>query len=346
MRQFGTLVLACCVLLLTMTACQSTAGRPLNKDAGFREDEAISVRHKYAAYISLDAYMEQPLQKVLDYYFDKFGSENELVMKENDHIYTGTMLEIKEGYKVKDWGRLAMEEPPIAGVDDAVISLYPKLRQLMETMEEADSYYKLKSYVDDDLAKGRTLHEQIYILSQEVNDSRNKFVATLERELAEYRQLELEYMQMNDFMIQQTALEFVVAAEDIGTYLKQHGASADNLAELDLQEYKVLYDRMVASLENYLSYCDDRERIKQEGLESYDHNVNYLKHTIMHVKASATDLLMRLQDAKQDVHQGTNKEQAGVAYTFDKYDKEGTPKYYLSALSKLKLEYSNFMLSY
>lgn len=283
---------------------------------------------KYAGYSALDIYIHGEIADVLERYGERFGHKEKFALRKEAHLEWGVNLELKESYKLAEYTELAAKQPALPEVDDAVTKLAPKLEDLVKTLGEIDTYYRLKFYVDDNFAKGKTLHEQLQVLLKDWEPLAEDFTVNLHQLLMKQRELDLADFKANDQMIRYHALASIMAAEAIEDELIRQGVTSETLNGLDAASYRVLYDRLTEEVAQYIALADDPERVKQEGLETYNSYGNMLKHKTMLVKASATDLLQRAEQSR----------------TFDEHNKDGTPKDYKKKLQEAILEYYVFVI--
>lgn len=282
---------------------------------------------KYAGYSALDIYIHGQVADVLERYGERFGHKGKFALQKEAHLDRGVNLELKETYKLAEYTEMADKQPALPDVDDAVTKLTPKLEDLVKTLGEIDNYYRFRFYVDDDFAKGKTLHEQLMVLLKEWEPLAEDFTVTLHQSLMTQRELDLADFKANDQMIRFHALESIMAAEAIEDELIRQDVTSEALNGLDVASYRVVYDRLTEEVAQYIALADDPEQVKREGLDTYNLNGNMLKQKIMLVKASATDLLQRAEQSR----------------TFDEYNKDGTPEDYKKKLQEAILEYHVFV---
>ncbi|WP_120464671.1 DUF3829 domain-containing protein [Paenibacillus aceti] len=128
-------------------------------------------------------------------------------------------------------------------------------------------------------------------------------------------------------MIRFHALRAIMAAEAMEEELIRQDVTLETLNELDVASYRVMYDQLTKEVAEYIAVADDPTRVEGEELGSYNLYGNMLKQKIMLVKASATDLLQRVEQSR----------------TFNEYNKDGTPKDYKQKLQEAVLEYYAFV---
>ena len=324
------------LLAILLSSCRlplEKAKTPLSGGSGQAvsaqgESRMEATLRKYAGYSALDIYIHSQIADVLERYGERFGNTETFDLRKEADLDRGVNLELKETNKLVEYTELTDKQPALPEVDNAVTKLAPKLEDLVKTLGEIDTYYRFRFYVDDDFTKGKALHGQLQALLKEWEPLAEDFTVILHQSLMKQRELELADYKANDQMIRYHALESIIAAEAIDDELTKQGMTSETLNGLDVASYKGLYDRLTEKVAQYIAMADDPERVNREGLDDYNLYGNMLKHKIMLVKASATDLLQRIEQSR----------------TFNEYNKDGTPKDYKKKLQEAILEYYVFVL--
>lgn len=321
------LLLSSCSLPLDKSKITLPVGSEQVVTAEEKFDAEAKVR-KYAGYSALDIYIHGQVADVLERYGERFGHKKTLDLQKGAQLDRGMNLELKETYKLAEYMEMTDKQPALPEVDDAVTKLAPTLNDLVKTLGEIDTYYRFRFYFDDDLAKGKTLHEQLQVLLKEWESLAEGFTVVLHQSLMKQRELDLADFKANDQMIRYHALKSIMAAEAIEDELTRQSVTTETLDGLDIAAYRGLYDRLTEEVAGYIGVAEDPERAKQEELDSNNLYGYMLKQKIMLVKASATDLLQRAEQSR----------------TFSDYNKDGTPKDYKKKLQEAVLEYYVFVI--
>ncbi|GAA0373781.1 DUF3829 domain-containing protein [Paenibacillus motobuensis] len=321
------LLLSSCRLPLEKSKITLSGGSEQAVSAQENSGAEATVR-KYAGYIALDIYIHGQVADVLERYGERFGHKETLDLQKEAHLDRGVNLELTEANKLAEYMELTDKQPALPEVDDAVTKLAPTLEGLVKTLGEIDTYYRFRFYVDDDLAKGKTLHEQLQVLLEEWEPLVEGFTVGLHQSLMKQRELDLADFKANNQMIRYHALKSIMAAEAIEDELTRQSVTTETLDRLDIAAYRGLYDRLTEEVAGYIAAAEDPEQVKQEELDSNNLYGYMLKQKIMLVKASATDLLQRAEQSR----------------TFSDYNKDGTPKDYKKKLQEAVLEYYVFVI--
>ncbi|WFD10928.1 YiiG family protein [Tepidibacter hydrothermalis] len=291
------------------------------KKNSISNDSESLENQKYTAYISLNNFITRNLEKSLDYYFDKFGDTEEIKVDKNSNLQNGILLQLNKK-ELEENLKYASKNPSLDKIDKCVKELDPKLKELIDLIDEADSYYKLKSYMDDDFVKGKSLHKKICLQYNEVKPLAKKFSSEFESAFLKKSNKDLENFKKNDYMIRYYALSVILRAKDLETELNDQGITCENVSDLDVDKFKEKYNLLVEDTNKFLDYSKDAERIKKEKLDPNFEYANVFKYRITDVKAAATDILIRSQKENKN-----------------NISKDGTPENYTDTIKDAVSEY-------
>jgi len=258
---------------------------------------------KYNSYITLSNYMTGWLDQALTIYFKEFGIEDEIKIDKNfDGFQTYPIL---QGHKddVEKCIEYASKKPSFGPTDDSIKALCPKIKQLMDTLNEIQNYYSTKSFVDDDFAKGKELHKKLCT-------QYNEYVTLAETFFSEFAVItenknkeDLENLKKSDHMIRYYAMSIVMRAKDIQTLFYEAEVYDTNILDANADKYKEKYDLLTADINNFIECSNDEKRMKREGLKG-NAFVGNLKGDVEKLKVTATDIMEILKN--KDVNGGIN----------------------------------------
>lgn len=293
-----------------------------NLKEGFSEKDEIEGKEdeKYESYIVLNNFIIAELKESLDYYFGWFGFSENMKVDEKSNLFKGVFMNFdKEQIELSlKWHS---KKPFLNGVDDNVKNLHAKLEKIIDLLDQVDTYFKLKGYVDDDFAKGKELHREIYLQYNEFKPLAEKFVNNFNKVLHEKRIKDLKYFKEQNSMIRYYALSCIIKAEELKDTFYKRGINSSNMHNLDMEEFKERYGFLVKDINKFLEYSEDEDRIKGEGLEDNSMDLDVLRSRIIDMKAATTDILVRAKQEKDiDNEQKT--------YKIHESSNRGTLKYY------------------
>ncbi|BDR70372.1 hypothetical protein K144313037_17840 [Clostridium tetani] len=285
-----------------------------------KEKEYEKYNEKYEAYATLDTFITGKLQESLDYYFVKFGYTEKFEVNKNDYLYNGILLEFNKNELEKAFSYYSMK-PNFHKVDNSLKKLHPEFKELIEFLSDADTYYKLKSYVDDDFVKGKELHKKICSQYTKVKPLKKDFSTHFGDFFIEDSKEKLEEFKKNDFMIKYYALSSLLKAKDLEIELQRQKVAKGNMESLDIRKFKEKYNLLVADMNKFLEYSKDSNRIKKENIDQA------FPYAIMDVKSSATDILTKVEGKDSYRNFGYSKNQEGTTEYFSNKIKEAILQY-------------------
>ncbi|MEI7025545.1 DUF3829 domain-containing protein [Paenibacillus sp. y28] len=335
MKRLKSWLRACSLLLIISFLCAGLAScvsPKLQKAIPMTDNEQL-LRQKIGAYTALAVFMKGKQNDLLEYYFLHFGAAEPLAVdSKSSKLMTGIFLEFKNKKEIDPYFGYADKQPALDEADRTLKELYPKWNELMTSIIEADSYYKMKSYVDDDFAKGKELHRSILALRAEVKPLTDSFLAQFGTLLAEQRTAELNDFKSKNLLVTYYALNTIVAAREVEAELNRQGLTYRNVTDLDTVEFQGKYEVLVESAGQFLAYSKDAERLKQEALDYNVSSMDIFRARVVNLKAAATDILMK---AKQE----SAKERQRPAQVTPGMYKSGMPEHFSKLLGETELQY-------
>ncbi|RXI50018.1 hypothetical protein DP130_03315 [Clostridium tetani] len=303
------LVLMMCIGIVTIAICYE-----------HKEKEDEKYNEKYEAYATLDTFITGKLQESLDYYFVKFGYTEEFEANKNDYLYNGILLEFNKNELEKVFSYYSAK-PNFDKVDNSLKNLHAEFKELIQSLSDADTYYKLKSYVDDDFIKGKELHKKICSQYTKVKPLKKEFSSNFGDFFIGDSKEKLEEFKKNDFMIKYYALSSLLKAKDLEIELQRQKVAKGNMESLDIRKFKEKYNLLVADMNKFLEYSKDSNRIKKENIDQA------FPYAIMDVKSAATDILTKAQGKDSYRNFGYSKNQEGTTEYFSNKIKEAILQY-------------------
>ncbi|WP_229692345.1 DUF3829 domain-containing protein [Paenibacillus radicis (ex Gao et al. 2016)] len=303
-----TALLITCFLL---AAC-STIGEPQKqqeKKAAVQADPSIAAAIKYSAYMELDLFIASKLNETESFYFRNFGAGEELDVIGKSVAYTGIFLKINN-YALKGIEELAKSEPRIEKVDALAAELAPNLNELIGLYGEADTYYLMKNYADDDYSKGKTLHQQILTLHKETAPLLAEFSDALGEQLVPWLKTTMESLDSNHD-VEAAAIQTLLSALALDSLLAKQGQGA-GIDQLDAAQVKTLYDQLDEHIKALLHLTKDAELLEKEKLDEWLVGDNKLMLAVIEGKAAATDINQSLLQKKKASGTG-NKDKDDIA---------------------------------
>lgn len=251
---------------------------------------------KYLAYTEVDLYISDKLERSLRFYFNKFGSGEELVIDTiNANMENGVFLDLtKYDRMLQQSAQYPEQEPSMDRLDEAAAALIPKLRELTATVLEVDTYYKMKSYVDDDMEMGKVLHRRLYAMHLEVSPLIQRFEEEYVQHFRSFSSQRMEILNQKDEQIRYYSLKSIVSAIELAQALPPQGANFNAEAKLDRELVERRYGILVKDMNQFQMLSKDRERLMLEGVDTSFAYMNDFKSALIGLKAAATDVKLAI----------------------------------------------------
>ena len=228
---------------------------------------------KYNAYIDVNNMMLDRYEE--DYWCNSLGD-----------YYIET---IDEAYALVD------QKPEYPELDKAYKDLYPVMRELMEDLDAVHEYTDLKSYLDDDYAKGEELHAAIwknvnlyFILSDTFYEEMNEVAD-------EQREIDLAAYKEEGLMAHYYSMKVLVTAQEIQSAIYDQGVTDENIIELDIEALRPLYDQFVEEVEECLKYFNDDDQLAKEGYYGIS---SLYTSALKDTKVSLSELFKRVEEQR------------------------------------------------
>ncbi len=248
---------------------------------------------KYNAYIDVNNMMLDRLDFVIGSYFDDVDFQEEFTPYEEDYwcnslgdYYIET---IDEAYALVD------QKPEYPELDKAYKELYPVMRELMEDLDAVHEYTDLKSYLDDDYAKGEELHAAIwknvnlyFILSDTFYEEMNEVAD-------EQREIDLAAYKEEGLMAHYYSMKVLVTAQEIQSAIYDQGVTDENIIELDIEALRPLYNQFVEEVEECLKYFNDDDQLAKEGYYGIS---SIYTSALKDTKVSLSELFKRVEEQR------------------------------------------------
>ena len=315
MKKKMPFIIALTLLICTLTACQSTPGTTqrssdstLKTEAGsstpiesetpdpvveFSEEEEQKL---YNLYVDVYNYMNGRLYDSIERYFKYVAFEEEFSLTDNN--YSCNSMIDSQLKKIEAAYDMASSKSKKTALDEAFLAMYPSLTTIFDTLDSIYEYSDLKSYMDDDYAKAREYHAVLWTAYAEYEVTGTTFMEQLDI-VAQERMIEsLKVMQEEGYEVLYNINMMFICADTIQAELYYQEISDENLIEMDLEAIQPLYDEFVGYVETILSYKDNSEQLRYEGLSANSgYWVTFLS-SLKDTKVSLTGIIQRVKDQK------------------------------------------------
>ena len=315
MKKKMIFIVAFTLLICNLTACEGTPGTAqrssdstLKTPAGnsspnesktpdpvveFSEEDEQEL---YNLYVDINNYMVGRLYDSIERYFKYVAFEEEFSLIDNSYTCYSMYVSLLE--KIEDAYTMASSKSKKTALDEAFLAMYPSLTTLFDTLNSIYEYSDLKSYMDDDYAKAKEYHAVLWTAYAEYAATGTAFMDELDI-VAQERQVEsLKIMQEEGYEVFYNINMMFICADTIQAELYYQEITDENLIEMDLEVIQPLYDEFVGYVETILSYQNDSEQLRYEGIpQNSGYWITFLS-ALKDTKVSLTGIIQRVKDQK------------------------------------------------
>ena len=303
------------LLICTLTACQSmpettqrSFGSTLKTEAGNSSTEESKTpdtvvefskedEHElYNLYVDIYNYMNGRLYDSIERYFKYVAFEEEFSLIDDN--YTCYSLSDTQLEKVEDAYAIASSKNEKTALDEAFLAMYPSLTTIFDTLDSIYEYSDLKSYMDDDYAKAKEYHAVLWAAFAEYGVTCTTFMEELDIVAQERLVESLKVMQEEGYEVLYNINMMFNCANTIQAELYYQEITDENLIEMDLETIQPLYDEFVGYVETILSYKDNSEQLRFEGIPENSAYWHTFLSSLKDTKVSLTGIIQRVKDQK------------------------------------------------
>ncbi|EAC8462564.1 DUF3829 domain-containing protein [Listeria monocytogenes] len=218
----------------------------------------------------------------------------------------------------------SISETPSFPMDKDIQELSTDLANEIRILNDLQTYFAAKSYLDDDFEKARILHKELVSSVKKSNQEIQTFNEAMQKVNTEQQKFAAEKMKKSGNLTPLALNAFISDSEKVIAELRKQEITATNLVDLDIPSYEKYYNNLTKSYDEFIKASTDGTQLQKEKLTSNK------KATI--IKAEATLLLNRAK-TKQAIPENDLKNPIFIETT------EGTPE-------KLIKEYNNLITDY
>ncbi|WP_165000426.1 DUF3829 domain-containing protein [Anaerophilus nitritogenes] len=311
------LLVLCCTML---SACNNVKAKENSKETSskvIKSQEQMRI-DKENVYVDLNNFITgRYFTDIIDRYFIMFGTEEFVKSKGAPFVNPVVQHELDLVDKAL---KCSKKEPRIEELDSAVQDLAPKMKKLINVMNEAHTYYNQKDYVDDNYEKGAQYHNQIVdIYFNEFVPSLQVFLEGIEQMGEKKRKEDMKNMKDQDLMIRYYMLDILCKAQDVQNEIYNQGIDSSNILKLNIVPVKEKYKLLIESIGKLKEYGKDNTRLEKERLVAAQIE-QYLQSSGA-VKASITEIIQRVEKKEPvdafDIQHGYLKTGSGTPEKLD-----------------------------
>lgn len=304
------------------TEAESETAQTEPEEEAWGEDKQNSL---FSYYQEMDMDWARNIDSAVTRYFKYVAFQEEFSVGDNG--YDASHI---SKYNLENAGRLhkLLEEKEYQDeLDLAFKQAYPSMTKMMEVINKISEYADMKSYVDDDFAKGKEYHKELWEAYQQYVPNMDEF-----RRLYDIQSRE-RLMQVREEALNsgQTARYEAASVLEGGKALldeiKAQGLTDKNILEMNLETMQPLYDEFLAHVNALLELPEEESALSEGGITNprfWDDYVDVVKET----KTSMTLLLQTVRE-KKPISSGSSlpgdksvvSYEAGVREMLHEYDR-------------------------
>lgn len=232
---------------------------------------------KYNGYIGFGNNFHSSALKAYERYFKWADKETGPNAKNLGSIYT------IPDYSIGSLEKALKVDAEIEGVDDLMQIVLEKAKKIQKTLDEADNYYDLQDYKEDDFKKGQELHKQIITEFDEYFEAYGKMKTNFNKVQEELFIHDVERYKKNESFIRYNLMLGLNSAEKIVNSI----FDTENLTKLDLQKldenlkkFRTYYDELNKLSENEEQIEKEISSIGKSSLRTFlSESKNFIRET-------------------------------------------------------------------
>lgn len=271
--------------------------------SGYSTDEATQEVMKFNAYVDLINYMNGWFEPNLESYIETFGLDGEFDFEgigiDSTELKGWSITPIMESKftRVDEAVAYANGKPSFDAADDSMKELAPKLKQLMDTINDIQFYYSSKGYVDDQFALANEMHTKFVHQYSDYSHAADSFYLSF-KPITQKMDLDvLEQFKDEGYMLHYYARSILMNVKGINQAFNDSRVDDSNILEFDPMQYNEMYKELAENINQFNQYATDAEQIEKEGIES----VYKFNESAKELKGAATTILEVLESQNAEL---------------------------------------------
>lgn len=250
----------------------------------------------YNGYIDIYNHMVGRLNDSVNRYFsyvqyqEEFALVDDRTDYDNYSISESDIEEIESAYSLLE-GKTEKSE-----LDEAFLQLYPYLTKLIGCLNDINSYTEMKSYLDDDYAKGKDQHSALWTDLNEYEPAAETFGNVL-TEVEKSQQAEsLQKLKDEGFDTLYAVNVMLYSVQAIQEELYNEGIYDENILDMDIAKIQPLYDDFIKNVDIVLELSQDEASLTEEGIPLHSAFWGTFLESMKKTKLSLTEVLQKVKE--------------------------------------------------
>lgn len=248
----------------------------------------------YNEYIEVNNFMVGRLNDSLERYFHYVNFQEEFEPIDKDYDCYSIMDSLFTHLEKANSQATAKGEKD--ALDQAFLAMYPSINQLMTTLNDIAEYTDIKSYLDDDYAKGKEYHTLLWTALNEYQVTGDAFMTELSRIAEEKNNAYLEELKNAGLDVMYCVNMVMNLAQAIETEFYTEEVTDENILDMNMEIIQPMYDEFVAEVEKLLEYSKDEEKLKAEGIPYNSVSWEFFLSSMKDTKKSLTEIMQHVKD--------------------------------------------------
>lgn len=326
-KKTGLCLLIIALFTSLLAGCGSDKNENPTTDNGLYTKEELV---KYNDYVKLSNAINYDFVTARANYFKSYSADNrEFNTPSNNDILTPIRNPAETTnalMAMKD----SVSKTPSLPMDKDFKKLSGEITNEIHILNELQTYFTAKSYLDDNFAKAAKLHKELTKSIQNSNKEIQSFNEEMQKLNATQQAFAAKEMEKSGSLTCLALNNFISASENLIAELRNQQIDATNVTELDIAAYEKQYSHLTKTYEAFIKASTDETQLEKEKLTSND--LVFLVKKVTSTKAEATLLIDRAKK-KQVIPEDELKNPIFIETM------EGTPE-------KLLKEYNDLISDY
>ncbi|WP_086312824.1 hypothetical protein A5821_000377 [Enterococcus sp. 7F3_DIV0205] len=254
-------------VIIVMTACSTLKQAKESIDNDDSYSPKMDEGDKYNAYVDLLNVLSDELATIEHSYAENhMDEEGNFVPTEqkNAYGYSGGISLVQRAIESAD---NALSTKPKMNVDQDVKALLTVLKKEVSILEEIESYYKEKDFLNDHDEKGKELNSKLLSAYKEADGPIKKFSDNMQTLMSETDKKDREVHEKEGNEISLAMLQFIDAAKEVRD-LVDDSITEDGTVNLTTEKYAEVNTKVSKALDKLKEVPKDSKAIEKEGFSS------------------------------------------------------------------------------
>lgn len=300
------ILIATTICALALGGCQ--AGKPADAKKGaetetetteeatqpaWGEEEDLEL---YNSYINVYNFLVSQLNSSVERYFKYVNYEEEFSLAEGKTDYDTHSIGDSKIEEVEKAYKLLADKTDKNALDDAFLNMYPSLTTMMDCLNDIYNYTDMKSYLDDDFAKGKELHGVLWTSLNEYLAAGEVFDEELVKTEKEQRVKSLQKLKDQGLEALYAISVMIDSAQAVQAELYDQEVYDGNILDMDMEKLQPLYDEFIQNVDTVLEVCKDESKLSDEGIPIHSAYWGTFLSDMKDTKKSLTSVIQKVKE--------------------------------------------------